>query len=117
MKKGTTALTTNHEARYASRTKLTQTASSPYIHFGVELVNMLFYFAGFIALATFLGKLLFCRGSVCSAARADAAFAAFGWLLWTATSGLLAMEMFKGGLGRNKTDTQAKMAMKEATPA
>jgi len=89
-------------------------ASHPYVHFGVEIVNMLFYFAGFIALATFLGKLLFCRGSVCSAARADAVFAAFGWLLWTGTSAILALEMFKGGFQGMKTDNQAKMAMKEA---
>jgi len=84
------------------------------VHFGVEMVNMLFYFAGFIALATFLGKLLFCRGSVCAAARADAVFAAFGWLLWTGTSAILALEMFKGGFKGMMIDNQAKMAMKEA---
>lgn len=70
---------------------------------------MLFYFAGFIALATFLGKLLFCRGSVCAAARADAVFAAFSWVLWAGTSTILALELFKG----LKTDKEAKVAMKE----
>jgi len=79
----------------------------------VELLNLLFYFAGFIALAVFLGKLLFCRGSVCSAARADAVFAAFNWLLWTGSSALLALEMFKGGLEGMKTDKKATAAMKE----
>jgi hypothetical protein len=110
MKKGN--LSPTHTSRYEHRGdgKLTLTASHPYIHFGVELVNMLFYFAGFIALATFLGKLLFCRGSVCAAARADAVFAAFGWLLWTGTSALLALQMFRG----NKADGQAKVAMTEA---
>jgi len=88
-------------------------ASHPYAHLCFEVMNMLFYFAGFIALATFLGKLLFCRGSVCAAARADAVFAAFSWVLWAATSGLLALEIFKGGFKGMKTDGQAKRAMKE----
>lgn len=61
---------------------------------------MLFYFAGFIALATFLSKLLFCRGSVCSAARADAVFAAFSWVLWTASAVVMAMQARgEGGKG------------------
>lgn len=71
-----------HRSRYihqkgAQESRLTLIASHPYAHFAFEVVNMLFYFAGFVALATFLGKLLFCRGSVCAAARADAVFAAF----------------------------------------
>lgn len=84
-------------------------ASHPYAHFAFEIVNMLFYFAGFVALATFLGSLIFCRGSVCAAARADAVFAAFSWLLWTGSSAILALEIFKG----MKTDKDAKAAMKE----
>ncbi|KAF2969915.1 hypothetical protein GQX73_g3706 [Xylaria multiplex] len=45
----------------------------PYAALSLEFGNALFYFAGFIALSTFMGRLLFCRGSVCSAARADVA--------------------------------------------
>jgi hypothetical protein len=75
---------------------------------------MLFYFAGFIALATFLGKLLFCRGSVCSAARADAVFASLSWVLWTGSSVLLALDVFKGGLKSFRADRETKAAMKEA---
>lgn len=78
---------------------------------------MLFYFAGFVALAVFLGKLLFCRGSVCAAARADAVFAAFNWLLWTGSSALVAINMFRGGLSGMKTDRDAKVAMKEEAMA
>lgn len=118
MKKGN--LPSSNSTRYAQK-QGPQTsiltlliASHPYISFGVEVVNVFFYFAGFVALATFLGKLLFCRGSVCAAARADAVFAAFSWLLWTATSVVLALEMFKGGVSNGKTDGHAKMAMKEA---
>ncbi|RDW71315.1 hypothetical protein BP6252_07878 [Coleophoma cylindrospora] len=88
-------------------------ASHPYGHLAFEALNTLFYFAGFIALAAFLGKLLFCRGSVCGAARADAVFAAFSFLLWTGTSTLLAMEIFKGGFRSGTMDSRPKMAMKE----
>jgi hypothetical protein len=108
-----------HQEQYifqmgAQERKLTLIASHPYAHFAFEIINMLFYFAGFVALATFLGKLLFCRGSVCAAARADAVFAAFSWLVWTGTSAMLALEIFKGGFSGVKTDRQAKSAMKEA---
>jgi len=88
-------------------------ASHPYIHFAFELLNVQFYFAGFIALAVFLGKLLFCRGSVCYAARADAVFAAFSWLLWMGSTTILAMEIFKNGFRGVATDRQATSAMKE----
>ncbi|CAD6441359.1 33c71e08-b5a3-437a-865f-1501b296102b [Sclerotinia trifoliorum] len=86
-------------------------ASHPYIHLAVELLNVLFYFAGFIALSVFIGGLLFCRGSVCGAARADAVFGAFSWLLWMGSSAILALEMFKGG--RSKSYPKPNMAMKE----
>jgi len=89
-------------------------ASHPFGILAFNVLNMLFYFAGFIALAVFLGKLLFCRGSVCAAARADAFFAAFSWLLWSASSALVGLQMFKGGFAGLKTDRQAKSAMKEA---
>jgi len=86
------------------------------VHLAFEVLNTLFYFAGFTALAVFLGKLLFCRGSVCAAARADAIFAAFSFLLWTGSTAILALEIFKGGVQAIRTDKQAKMAMKE-TPS
>jgi hypothetical protein len=90
-------------------------ASHPYAHFAFEVTNALFYFAGFIALAVFLGKLLFCRGTVCAAARADAVFAAFNWMLWTGSSTILALEFFKGGFNLKGVaiDAKAKAAMAE----
>lgn len=88
-------------------------ASHPYGHLAFEVLNAFFYFAGFIALSAFLGKLLFCRGSVCAAARADAVFSAFSFLLWTGTTTLLALEMFKGGFRTHSQDMKTKMAMKE----
>jgi hypothetical protein len=75
---------------------------------------MLFYFAGFIALSVFLGKLVYCRGSVCAAARADAVFAAFSWILWTGSTLILALEIFRGGFDGVRTDKRATAAMKEA---
>lgn len=78
-------------------TNMISAAAHPYAHLAVEIISALFHFAGFIALAVFLNRLLFCRGSVCHAARADAGFAALGWVLWMATTTLVAMEIFRGG--------------------
>ncbi|OTB04346.1 hypothetical protein M426DRAFT_11721 [Hypoxylon sp. CI-4A] len=65
---------------------------------GLETGNALFYFAGFIALAMFMSRLLFCRGSVCGAARASIAFGAIEFILWVASSILTGKEVAKGGL-------------------
>jgi hypothetical protein len=43
-----------------------------------ETLTMLFWFAGFIALAVFLSDRV-CFGHVCNAAKAAAAFGAFEW--------------------------------------
>ena len=48
----------------------------------VEAVTMIFWFAGFIALAVFLGERV-CYGHVCSAAKAAIVFAAFEWYVVT----------------------------------
>jgi len=86
--------------------------SHPIAHFVVQLLNTLFYFAGFVALAVFLSKLLFCRGTVCVAARADAAFAAFSWVIWTITTVSLALEVF--GRRATSSSTGLKPNMSEA---
>ena len=83
--------------------------SHPLANLGAELFNMLFHFVGFISLATFLSKLLFCRGSVCMAARADAAMAGLAWGLWTASCGITAMGLFRGKRGV-KLDKEVAMA-------
>lgn len=44
----------------------------------VEAVTMIFWFAGFIALAVFLSDRT-CYGSVCGSAKAACVFAAFEW--------------------------------------
>ncbi|KAK3315273.1 membrane-associating domain-containing protein [Apodospora peruviana] len=72
-------------------------ASNPYVALGIEFSNMVFWFAGFVSLAVFMSRLLFCHGTVCGAAKADAAFAAFMWLNWSATQLLLAKDVFAAG--------------------
>ncbi|KAI0402404.1 membrane-associating domain-containing protein [Xylaria palmicola] len=90
----------------------------PYAALSLEFGNALFYFAGFIALSTFMSRLLYCRGSVCSAARADVAFGVFEFLLWTASTSLAAKDLVRKGFRRsNNTQVQAPLGappMKEA---
>ncbi|KAL5352753.1 hypothetical protein ACLOAV_002701 [Pseudogymnoascus australis] len=71
--------------------------SHPYAAFALESLTTLFHFSGFIALSVFLSKLLFCRGSVCHAARADVGAATFGFVLWLASTVVMGIEIFKGG--------------------
>jgi len=96
-----------------------QKASHPYAHLAFEVLNALFYFAGFISLAVFIGKLLFCRGSVCAAARADAVFAAFNWLLWTGSTVIVGLQVFKKGFrlkDEKATMTQTPIQRNEVAP-
>jgi len=95
--------------------RYTPRASHPYAHFALEVVTTLFYFAGFIALAVFLAKLLFCRGSVCAAARADAVFAAFSFVVWLLTTTILGMQIFKGGFRAAQANTAKSTAMQQTT--
>lgn len=49
-----------------------------YTILAVEALTMIFWFAGFVALAVFLGDRV-CYGTVCSCAKATAVFAALQW--------------------------------------
>lgn len=51
---------------------------------GVELVTMIFWFAGFIALAVALPAASFCYGSVCNSLQAATVFGAFEWYVYAA---------------------------------
>lgn len=53
-------------------------ASHKFAILAVEALTTLFWFAGFIALAVFLGDRV-CHGHVCAAAKAATVFAAFTW--------------------------------------
>lgn len=82
----------------------------------LDALNAIMYFSGFIALAVFLSGLFFCRGTVCGAARADTAFAAFSWVIWTASTVLSATEAYKSRADRPSMRAQARYAaeMKQA---
>jgi hypothetical protein len=87
------------------------TASHPYAHFTLEIITTIFYFAGAVALAVFLSKLLYCRGSVCASARAAAILSSISFVTWVVTTTLLGAEIFKGGFRA----AQATNAMIEKT--
>ncbi|GJC82235.1 hypothetical protein CT0861_05735 [Colletotrichum tofieldiae] len=93
--------------------KFAPRASHPWAAVGFEALNVLFYFAGFVALAVFLSKLLFCRGSVCAAARADTVLAALQFALWAGTSLLMVKDVFKTGF-RKPTAAGPPPQMKES---
>ncbi|KAH0601964.1 hypothetical protein MHUMG1_00843 [Metarhizium humberi] len=69
----------------------------PYAALAVQGLNTALYFAGFIALAVYVGNLTFCEGSVCRASRADAAVAAGAFCAWIASTILTAKQMIVGG--------------------
>ncbi|ROV95792.1 hypothetical protein VPNG_08751 [Cytospora leucostoma] len=71
--------------------------SHPWATLALEIINSVFYFAGFIAMAVFLNHLLYCRGAVCGSARASTVFAAFSFALWGATAGLAVRNLLGGG--------------------
>ncbi|KAL7799854.1 hypothetical protein V8C37DRAFT_365736 [Trichoderma ceciliae] len=73
------------------------TAIHPIVSLGIEAINIIFYFSGFIAVAVCLGDLAFCDGSVCMAGRGAAVLAAAQFSLWMASAILAAKEIFKGG--------------------
>jgi hypothetical protein len=74
---------------------LTSTAFHPYAAIAVAFTNVIFWAAGFIALAVFLYRINFCRGMVCDAARAADVFAAINFVLWSLTEAVLVMDMFR----------------------
>ncbi|CAJ2511524.1 Uu.00g071490.m01.CDS01 [Anthostomella pinea] len=93
-------------------------ASHPYAAISLEISNALFYFAGFVALSVFISRLLFCRGSVCGAAKADIAFGAIEFLLWTGSAVLMGKDVFKGGFRRPGAQAPSKVSpMKESESA
>ena len=98
--------------------------SHPWAVLALEVTNVLFYFAGFVALAVFLTHLLFCRGAVCGSARAATVFSSFNFVLWSATAALTIKDALKGGFaglrmgrGGQGMPMQQNAQMKEAAMA
>ncbi|KAI9840787.1 MAG: Peroxisomal membrane protein pex16 [Sclerophora amabilis] len=60
----------------------------------VEALTMLFWFAGFIALAVYTsGVSYICSGHVCNNLKAACVFGAFEWLLWSASTVLATLQV------------------------
>ncbi|KAH7412174.1 hypothetical protein DE146DRAFT_642472 [Phaeosphaeria sp. MPI-PUGE-AT-0046c] len=64
----------------------------------LEGLTMLYWFAGFIALAVFLSDRI-CFGAVCDVARASTALSAVTWLSFAVTFVFGVVQMVKGGSG------------------
>merc|ERR1712000_651671 len=79
--------------------------TNPFVSLAIEFLNTIFYFAGFIALAVFLSKLLFCNGTVCAVGRSTSIVAAADFSCWIATMMIEAKTIFKKGLrGRDERE-------------
>ncbi|KAM0349678.1 hypothetical protein ACHAPU_003507 [Fusarium lateritium] len=74
----------------------------------VESVNTALYFAGFIAIAVFIGSLIMCEGTVCSAARADAVMAAAQFTAWITTTAFTAKELFQKAFQEPKKEADGQ---------
>jgi hypothetical protein len=69
---------------------------------------MMYWFAGFIALAVFLSDRI-CFGTVCDVARASTAISAVNWLVWAVTFAFGVLQFVKSGkisaaVGRGKVE-------------
>ncbi|KAK7546245.1 membrane-associating domain-containing protein [Phyllosticta citricarpa] len=69
-------------------------AAHKYAVLAVEALTMLFWFAGFIAIAVWLDNRV-CFGTVCDSARAATAFAAFEWAIFFGTVTLAALHVWR----------------------
>lgn len=87
----------------------TPQAAHPFALLAVEATNAIFYFAGFIALAIFLSKLVFCNGAVCEVGRATSVVAAAEFASWIATTILRAKSIFKSKGSRQQSDNETPM--------
>ncbi|KAL9614379.1 MAG: hypothetical protein Q9167_001108 [Letrouitia subvulpina] len=75
-----------------------------FVTLGMNAVTCIFWFAGFIALAAYRGDLGgSCTATVCDCITAAAVFGAFEWLLFTATTVLAALHVWRTrGTGQSK---------------
>jgi len=93
--------------------RFTSKSSPPKIHLVVEFLNAVFFFCGFIVMAKPLADSKTCHGSACDAMKAETVFAAFNWVLWSGTTILALVEMFKRCCG-SKRKQQDDVGMKQA---
>ncbi|OCL02138.1 hypothetical protein AOQ84DRAFT_434514 [Glonium stellatum] len=84
-------------------------AAHKYGILAAEALTMVFWFAGFIALAVFLSDRI-CFGTVCNVAKAGTAFAAFEWLFFAATTLMATLHVWRTrNTGRTSHDPKVEM--------
>jgi len=72
-----------------------ETAAHKFGILAAEFITMIFWFAGFIALAVFLTGTRCYRWGPCRAAKAATVFAAFEWLLFAATTIMATLHVWR----------------------
>ncbi|KAL8679979.1 MAG: hypothetical protein Q9186_003795 [Xanthomendoza sp. 1 TL-2023] len=70
-------------------------ANSKIAHVAMDAVTMLFWFAGFIALAVWYNDLPFCYGKVCNVIVASIVFGAFEWILFSISTAFSALDWWR----------------------
>lgn len=73
-------------------------AGHRYLVLGVEVLTLLFWFAGFIALGASLPPARFCHRSICRSLQAATVFGALEWLFSLALFSLLSLPLFRLGV-------------------
>ncbi|EPS34178.1 hypothetical protein PDE_09142 [Penicillium oxalicum 114-2] len=80
----------------------------------VEVVTMIFWFAGFIALGAELPAPVYCRWSACRALQAVTVFGAFEWILFAVTTYFAIMDLKehrRSGQTAQKTSNNAQLGV------
>ncbi|KAL8806985.1 MAG: hypothetical protein Q9182_000966 [Xanthomendoza sp. 2 TL-2023] len=70
-------------------------ANNKIAHVAMDALTMLFWFAGFIALAVWYNNLLYCFGKVCGVIVASTVFGAFEWVLFSISTGFSALDWWR----------------------
>ncbi|PHH74369.1 hypothetical protein CDD82_4962 [Ophiocordyceps australis] len=81
-----------------------------YAIFTLEVLNALFFFAGFIAYSIFIGNLSMCQGIVCGASRVDTVVAAAAFCAWVASAALTGIYLLRSPPRRPDDKSMAMQA-------
>ncbi|PGH18834.1 hypothetical protein AJ79_00247 [Helicocarpus griseus UAMH5409] len=85
-------------------------AAHQYGLIAAEAITLIFWFAGFIAVAAWLPPAAFCKHfSVCKSLQAATVFGAFEWLLFVATTVLVVIPMLRNRGGTPKPEAGVNM--------
>ncbi|KAL8924990.1 MAG: hypothetical protein Q9172_002419 [Xanthocarpia lactea] len=79
--------------------------SSKLIHLAVDAITMLFWFAGFIALAEWYNNIIICVGKGCGVTVAVIIFGVLEWILFSLTTTLSALDAWQGRHKRSAVTT------------